>query len=162
MWLSAALSLAGLGLTLRALEARFGRLSMDRFRGLYDHAPALAACFLLTGLGSVGFPGTLGFVAAELRIDAVIAANPAAGVAMVLAAAVNGIAVVRAYLPPLQGNPAHIERVAGDHAAGTNCRLDPRGVDPGRGSCAAAGGRLALSCCGDDARGSHDAAASLK
>ena len=103
MWLSAALSLSGLGLTLRALEARFGRLSMDRFRGLYDHSPALAVCFLLTGLGSVGFPGTLGFVAAELRIDAVIAAKPTIGLAMVLAAAVNGIAVIRAYFLIFKG-----------------------------------------------------------
>jgi NADH-quinone oxidoreductase subunit M len=97
LWISVALSLGGLGLTLRALEARFGRLSMDRFHGLYDHSPALAICFLLTGLGSVGFPGTLGFVAAELLADGAIQVNPAVGVAIVLAAAINGIAVVRAY-----------------------------------------------------------------
>lgn len=97
LWVSVALSLAGLGLTLRALEARFGRLRLDRFSGLYDHSPSLAVCFLLTGLGSVGFPGTLGFVAAELLIDGALDASPAVGVAMVLAAAVNGIAVVRAY-----------------------------------------------------------------
>jgi NADH-quinone oxidoreductase subunit M len=86
-----------LGLTLRALEARFGRLSLDRFRGLYDHSPALAVCFLLTGLGSVGFPGTLGFVGTELLVDGALGATPALGVAIVLAAALNGIAVVRAY-----------------------------------------------------------------
>ena len=97
LWVSVALSLGGLGLTLRALEARFGRLSLDRFRGLYDHSPALAVCFLLTGLGSVGFPGTLGFVAAELLADGAIQASPAIGVTIVLAAAVNGVAVVRAY-----------------------------------------------------------------
>jgi NADH-quinone oxidoreductase subunit M len=97
LWLSVALSLTGLGLTLRALEARFGRVSLDRFHGLYDHAPALAVCFLLTGLASVGFPGTLGFVAAELLVDGAVGANLYVGVAVVLAAAVNGIAVVRAY-----------------------------------------------------------------
>jgi NADH-quinone oxidoreductase subunit M len=97
LWVSVALSLGGLGLTLRALEARVGRLSLDRFWGLYDHSPALAVCFLLTGLGSVGFPGTLGFIATELVVDGAIEANPAIGVAMALAAAVNGIAVVRAY-----------------------------------------------------------------
>jgi NADH-quinone oxidoreductase subunit M len=97
LWISVALSLGGLGLTLRALEGRFGRLSLDRFRGLYEHSPALAVCFLLTGLGSVGFPGTLGFVAAELLVDGAIEASPLVGVAMVLAAAVNGIAIVRAY-----------------------------------------------------------------
>lgn len=97
LWVSVVLSLGGLGLTIRALEARFGRLSLDRFSGLYDQSPALAVCFLLTGLGSVGFPGTLGFVAAEMLADGTIMANPGYGVAMVLAGAVNGIAVVRMY-----------------------------------------------------------------
>jgi NADH-quinone oxidoreductase subunit M len=97
LWISVALSLGGLGLTVRALEARFGRLSLARFSGLYYHAPALAVCFLLTGLASVGFPGTLGFVGTEMLVDGAIGANPTIGVVMVLAGAVNGIAVVRAY-----------------------------------------------------------------
>jgi NADH-quinone oxidoreductase subunit M len=97
LWISAALSLAGFGLTLRALEARFGRLSLGDFHGLYDHAPALAVCFLITGLASVGFPGTLGFIAAELLIDGAIDANLYVGMAVMLATALNGIAVVRAY-----------------------------------------------------------------
>jgi NADH-quinone oxidoreductase subunit M len=96
-WLSVALSLSGLGLTLRALEGRFGRLTLTRFCGLYDHSPALAVCFLLTGLGSVGFPGTVGFVGTELLVDGAIGASPAIGIAMVIAAAVNGIAVLRAF-----------------------------------------------------------------
>jgi NADH-quinone oxidoreductase subunit M len=97
LWFAAALSLAGLGLTLRAVEARFGRLTMTEFRGLYEHSPALAVCFLLTGLGSVGFPGTLGFVAAEMLVSGAIGADLPVGVALVLVSALNGIAVVRAY-----------------------------------------------------------------
>jgi len=97
LWMSASLSLAGFGLTLRALEARFGRLSLADFHGLYDHSPALAVCFLITGLASVGFPGTLGFIAAELLIDGAVEANPYVGGAVMLATALNGIAVVRAY-----------------------------------------------------------------
>ncbi len=31
---------------IRALEARFGRLSLTEYHGLYDHSPALAVCFL--------------------------------------------------------------------------------------------------------------------
>jgi NADH-quinone oxidoreductase subunit M len=111
MWISVALSLGGLGLTLRALEGRFGRLSLDRFHGLYEHAPALAACFVLTGLGSVGFPGTLGFVAAELLVEGAIEANPFVGVAMISAAAVNGIAVVRAYFLLFTGG-RHVSSVS--------------------------------------------------
>ena len=49
-----------------------GRLSLADFHGLYDHSPALAVCFLVTGLASVGFPGTLGFVATELLVDGAV------------------------------------------------------------------------------------------
>jgi NADH-quinone oxidoreductase subunit M len=97
LWLSAALSLGGLGLTIRALEARFGRLSLNRFSGLYDHSPALAVCFLVTGLGCVGFPGTLGFVGMELLVEGAMEASPAIATAIVLTAAMNGIAIMRAY-----------------------------------------------------------------
>ncbi len=98
LWFSVTLSLAGFGLTLRALESRFGRLSLSSFHGLYEHSPALAVCFMLTGLASVGFPGTLGFISTELLIDSAVEVYPIAGVMMVAAAALNGIAVIRAYL----------------------------------------------------------------
>jgi len=98
LWVAVALSLHGFGLTLRALEARYGRLTLTSFQGLYSQSPALAVCFLLTGLGSVGFPGTLGFVAAEVLVDSAVAASPTVGLIIVLASAINGIAVVRAYL----------------------------------------------------------------
>lgn len=98
LWLSVTLALGGLGLTLRALEARVGRLSLGRFNGLYEHVPALAVCFLLTGLASVGFPGTIGFVAMEMLVDGAVHADLILGIGVVLAAALNGIAVVRAYL----------------------------------------------------------------
>lgn len=97
LWISIALSLAGLGFTLRALEARRGRLSLTEFHGVYEHTPALAVCFLLTGLASVGFPGTFGFVGTELLIDGAVEAYPHVGVAVALVAALNGIAVLRAY-----------------------------------------------------------------
>jgi NADH-quinone oxidoreductase subunit M len=97
LWFAVTLSLGGFGLTLRALEARYGRLSLDHFHGLYEHSPMLAVCFLVTGLASVGFPGTLGFVSSELLVEGAIDANLCAGVVVVVAAALNGIAVVRAY-----------------------------------------------------------------
>jgi NADH-quinone oxidoreductase subunit M len=97
LWFAVTLSLAGFGLTLRALEARYGRLTLDDFRGLYEHSPMLAVCFLVTGLASVGFPGTLGFVSSELVVEGAIEANLLAGLAVVTTAALNGIAVVRAY-----------------------------------------------------------------
>ncbi len=103
VWMSVVLSMGGFGLTLRALEARCGRLSMIGFHGLYEHAPNLAMCFALTGLASIGFPGTFGFVGSELLVDGAVEAHPHIGVAVVLAAALNGIAVVRAYFQLFTG-----------------------------------------------------------
>ena len=97
VWLSVGLSLAGFGLTLRALEARTGRLSLADYHGLYEHMPTLAVFFLLTGLASIGFPGTVGFVGAELLVEGAVSVNPFVGMLVVLVGALNGIAVLHAY-----------------------------------------------------------------
>jgi NADH-quinone oxidoreductase subunit M len=111
LWFAVILSLGGFGLTLRALEARFGRLSLADYHGLYEHSPTLAVCFLLTGLASVGFPCTLGFIATELLVDSAVEANPYVGIAVVAAAALNGIAVVRAYFLLFTGT-RHVSTVS--------------------------------------------------
>ena len=97
VWLSVGLALAGFGLTLRSLEARTGRLSLAEYHGLYEHTPTLAAFFLVTGLASIGFPGTVGFVGAELLVEGAVEVYPYVGMAVVLVAALNGIAVLKAY-----------------------------------------------------------------
>ena len=97
VWLSVGMCLAGFGLTLRAVEARTGRLSLANYHGLHEHMPLLAVFFLLTGLSSIGFPGTVGFVGAELLVEGVISSYPHVGVLVVIAAALNGIAVLQAY-----------------------------------------------------------------
>ena len=97
VWLSAGVALGGFGLTLRALEARRGRLSLVEFQGMYEHTPNLAMLFMLTGLASVGFPGTFGFIGTELLVDGAVEAYPHVGIAVVAAAALSGIAVVRVF-----------------------------------------------------------------
>ncbi|MFO0908620.1 MAG: proton-conducting transporter membrane subunit [Isosphaeraceae bacterium] len=97
LWFSVILSLGGFGLTLRAIESRYGRLSLAEYHGLYNQSPTLAVCFLLTGLASVGFPGTLGFISAEILVDSAVEVNPYLGALVVTAAALNGISVMRAY-----------------------------------------------------------------
>jgi len=97
VWLSASLALTGFGLTLRAIESRRGRLGLVDFQGLYYASPALAACYLVTGLASVGFPGTSGFIGMEMLVDGAVTAYPYIGVTVVVAAALNGIAVVKSY-----------------------------------------------------------------
>ncbi len=111
LWFSVILSLGGFGLTLRALEARFGRLSLSDYHGLYEHSPTLAACFLLTGLASVGFPGTLGFISIELLVDSAVEASPYIGIIVIAAGALNGIAVLRAYFSLFTG-ARHVSTVS--------------------------------------------------
>lgn len=113
LWPSAALALTGLGVTLRAIEARVGSLDFSQYRGLYDQAPALAICFLLTALTAVGFPGTTGFIAVELLVDEAVGAHVAVGLAVVIVTALNGISVVRAYLLLFTGR-RHITGVSLD------------------------------------------------
>ncbi len=97
VWLSVALSLTGLGLTLRCVEARTGRLSLTEYHGLYGQVPMLASFFLLTGLATIGFPGTIGFVGAELLLEGALDLSPWVGAALVSAAALNSLALLQAY-----------------------------------------------------------------
>ncbi len=110
IWLSGILSLGGFGLTLRALEARRGRLSLIDFQGLYPHTPTLAVCCALTGLASVGFPGMAGFVGIELLVDGAVEIYPITGIAVVIAAALSGIAVVQVYFRLFTGK-IHVSTV---------------------------------------------------
>lgn len=107
VWMAVSVSLGGFGLTLRALEARRGRLSLVNFQGLYNHTPSLAALFLITGLASVGFPGTFGFVGTEMLVDGAVEAFPFVGVAVVIASTLSGIAVVHAYFRLFTGTQHH-------------------------------------------------------
>ena len=97
VWLGSTVSIVGLGLTLRSVEARFGRLSMTRYLGLYNQIPRLATLFLITGLAFVGFPGTIGFVSVELLVDGVLHHNPWLASLLVASAALSGLAVLRTY-----------------------------------------------------------------
>ncbi|TFG96765.1 MAG: oxidoreductase, partial [Myxococcales bacterium] len=108
LWISCGLALAGFGLTLWVLEARRGSLSLARFAGGYERMPLVATCFLVFGLASVGFPGTVGFVGQELLLDGVVEEHPHVGILVAIATAANGIAVVRMYF--------HLFCGARDHA----------------------------------------------
>lgn len=105
LWLSVALSLTGFGLVMRCVEFRTGRVSFSEFHGLYQHVPMLAALFLITGLASIGFPGTAGFVGLELLVDGTVQAHPLVGATVVIVAALNGLAVMHAYFRIFTGRP---------------------------------------------------------
>ncbi|WP_149499518.1 proton-conducting transporter transmembrane domain-containing protein [Roseiconus lacunae] len=103
VWLSVGLALSGFGITLRCVEGRTGRVDLGKYHGLYDNMPTLAAFFLLTGLASIGFPGTVGFIGTELLIEGAVGVYPLVGMAVVVAAALNGIAILQAYFKIFTG-----------------------------------------------------------
>lgn len=105
LWLSVSLSLTGFGLALRCVESRVGRSLMTEFQGLNEHIPTMGGLFLLSGLASIGFPGTAGFVGLELLVNAAAGATPFVGASIVTVAALNGLAIVRAYFRTFAGPP---------------------------------------------------------
>jgi NADH-quinone oxidoreductase subunit M len=106
VWLSVGISMLGFGLALRSVEARTGRLTLDNFHGLSAHTPFLASMFLLTGLAAIGFPGTIGFIGMELLVEGAVEVYPMIGLAVVVAATLNGIAIVNAYFHIFTGHAA--------------------------------------------------------
>ena len=97
VWVSSGLSLTGISLVIWALESRGGRISIDTLQGRFADAPALAVFFLLFGLASLGFPGTLSFVADDLIISGALGAQTHAGVLVILTTVFAGIAVLRGW-----------------------------------------------------------------
>jgi len=117
VWISVSLCMAGFGLTLRAVESRVGYLDWKHYRGLYRHMPMLAIFFLLSGLACIGFPGSIGFIGMEMLVESALNAYPHVGVMVLLAAALNGIAVLAVYFRIFTGSihPGSISLAAMPH-----------------------------------------------
>jgi NADH-quinone oxidoreductase subunit M len=105
VWLSAGLGFAGLARSVLVLEARRGRLDLTRYHGGYERMPVLAISFLAMGLACTGFPGTLGFAGQELLVDGAVDMFPFMGFAVVITAALTGLAVLRMYFSLFCGRP---------------------------------------------------------
>lgn len=103
VWLSVGMALTGFGITLSSIEARIGRISLADFHGLHEQMPTLAGFFLLTGLASIGFPATVGFVGMELLVEGAVDVYPLIGTAVLLAAALNGISILQAWFRVFAG-----------------------------------------------------------
>lgn len=103
LWISAMISLAGLGFAIRALEARFGKLSLRQHHGYYEQVPGLAICFFITGLAAVGFPGTVGFIPMELLISGSMEHGLGISLTLAVVAMFNGLAIMRAYFALFTG-----------------------------------------------------------
>ncbi len=107
IWLSVGFALSGLAITLRSVEGRLGRISLKDFHGLFNQMPVLAGFFLLTGLASIGFPGTIGFIAIEMLIEGAVDVQPLVAAVIVLAVAMNSIAVLMVYFRIFTGRLHH-------------------------------------------------------
>jgi NADH-quinone oxidoreductase subunit M len=97
VWISSGLAITGIGLVSWAIESRAGEVSLERLQGRFWDAPALAAFFLLFGMGSIGLPGTLSFVAADLIVTGSLDLNLAAGLMVIGSTVLCGIAVMRCW-----------------------------------------------------------------
>ena len=105
LWLSAGLAFAGLARCILVLEARRGQLDLTKYHGGYGRMPLFAISFLFMGLACTGFPGTLGFIGQELLVDGAVDAFPVMGFAVIVAAALTGLAVLRMYFSLFCGRP---------------------------------------------------------
>jgi NADH-quinone oxidoreductase subunit M len=101
------LAFTGLMLVVRALEARTGTTDLTRLGGLVRRAPRMAAFFFLLGFASLGFPGTMSFVGEDLLLHGILGAHPLVALPMLLATAINAIALFRAFQRTFLGSPAH-------------------------------------------------------
>jgi len=121
VWISSGLALTGIGLVTWALESRAGPIRLDTVQGRFWDAPALAAFFLLFGLAGIGLPGTLSFVADDLIVSGSLDEQLHAGLLVILATVLSGIAMLRGWFnvfggPVSADGPRHAilprERVA--------------------------------------------------
>jgi len=97
VWISSGLALTGIGLVSWALESRAGPIRLDTPQGRFWDAPALAAFFLLFGLAGIGLPGTLSFVADDLIVSGSLDEQLHAGLLVILATVLCGIAMMRGW-----------------------------------------------------------------
>jgi NADH-quinone oxidoreductase subunit M len=97
LWLTVGIAMTGFILAVASIHSRLGPRRLDRLSGLASRAPFLAALFLVLGLANVWLPGTLGFVGEDLLVHGVLATFPGVGIAIIVASAINGFTVLRAF-----------------------------------------------------------------
>lgn len=91
------ITFVGIGIIIRALEARHGRLSLFQNHGFYESTPLLGIAFLVCGLGCVGFPGTSAFISFEILADEIIPSSPFSGIVIVFSEALISISLLMVY-----------------------------------------------------------------
>ena len=106
-WQVLAVATSGFAMTASALEARRGTRSLAEYSGCFRRTPKMAAAFLMMGLGSVGFPMTLGFVAEDLLVQGSVDEFPFMAFVLIVATALNGMNVMRLFFRLFSGRREH-------------------------------------------------------
>jgi len=107
-WQVIGVATAGFAMTLASLEARRGELTLRAPGGSFTQTPRMAVAFLFMGFASVGLPLTLGFVAEDLLVQGSVEEFPALAFALIIATALNGVSVMRAFFMLFSGSAKHI------------------------------------------------------
>lgn len=107
-WQVIGVATTGFAMTLAALEARRGNLSLRAPAGSFTRTPRMAVAFLFMGFASVGLPLTLGFVAEDLLVQGSVEEFPVLAFALIIATALNGVSVMRAFFMLFSGSAEHI------------------------------------------------------
>jgi len=107
-WQVMALSSSGFLMTIAALEARRGALSLQQPGGSFARTPRMAVAFLFLGFASVALPLTLGFVAEDLLVQGSVEEFPQVWLAVILSTALNGYTVMRCFFVLFSGTRRHI------------------------------------------------------
>lgn len=98
-----ALTSTGLLLVAGAIESRTGTTQVGRLGGLVQRFPRMAAAFLLLGLGAIGMPGTLAFVAEDLLLHGLLDGHPVIATLLLVTTVLNGVTVLRLFFEVFLG-----------------------------------------------------------
>lgn len=102
----------GVLMVIRSIDARCGTRDVRRLGGLVTQMPRASATFFLLAVATVGFPGSLAFVGEDLLFHGALHANVPVAAALLLATALNGITMFRAFCRAFLGRPAIRPRTA--------------------------------------------------
>lgn len=104
---SLTIAMAGMLLTLRAVEARTGTIDSRVLGNLVTHAPRMATTYFVLGLAAIGFPTMVTFVSEDLVVQGLIrSSHPVITIVLLSATAINGVTLVRSFKRIFLGPPS--------------------------------------------------------
>ncbi len=103
--LSLSVGCTGLILTASWIKVRTGTVDLREMGGLVARFPKMAWVFLLLSLCTVGAPGTIGWVAEDMLLHALLVQHPAIATLFLLVSVMNGVTLLRVFFLAFLGPP---------------------------------------------------------